>query len=183
MLSTYFSGLLLGFSLILAIGAQNAFVLKQGLLKQYVFWVCLVCALSDAVLICFGVFGFASILSQQIWLIQAMKYFGAAFLLIYGLRSFYNAYKADTGLVASDQPTTTLVQTLILCLSFSWLNPHVYLDTVVLLGSISAQYLNKTAFAMGQFQHLLFSFLVWALALVCYGLFLLTLKHGKFLMC
>lgn len=149
MLSTYFSGLLLGFSLILAIGAQNAFVLKQGLLKQYVFWVCLVCALSDAVLICFGVFGIASILSQQIWLIQAMKYFGAAFLLIYGLRSFYNAYKADTGLVASDQPTTTLVQTLILCLSFSWLNPHVYLDTVVLLGSISAQYLNKTAFAMG----------------------------------
>lgn len=149
MLSTYFSGLLLGFSLILAIGAQNAFVLKQGLLKQYVFWVCLVCALSDAVLICFGVFGFASILSQQIWLIQAMKYFGAAFLLIYGLRSFYNAYKVDTGLVASDQPTTSLVQTLILCLSFSWLNPHVYLDTVVLLGSISAQYLNKTAFAMG----------------------------------
>ena len=149
MLSTYFSGLLLGFSLILAIGAQNAFVLKQGLLKQYVFWVCLVCALSDAVLICFGVFGFASILSQQIWLIQAMKYFGAAFLLIYGLRSFYNAYKTDTGLVASDQPTTSLVQTLILCLSFSWLNPHVYLDTVVLLGSISAQYLNKTAFAMG----------------------------------
>ena len=149
MLSTYFSGLLLGFSLILAIGAQNAFVLKQGLLKQYVFGVCLVCALSDAVLICFGVFGFASILSQQIWLIQAMKYFGAAFLLIYGLRSFYNTYKADTGLVASDQPTTSLVQTLILCLSFSWLNPHVYLDTVVLLGSISAQYLNKTAFAMG----------------------------------
>ncbi|MBP9788402.1 MAG: LysE family transporter, partial [Acinetobacter sp.] len=66
MVSTYISGLLLGFSLILAIGAQNAFVLKQGLLKQHVFWVCLVCALSDAVLICFGVFGFASILSQQV---------------------------------------------------------------------------------------------------------------------
>lgn len=149
MVSTYISGLLLGFSLILAIGAQNAFVLKQGLLKQHVFWVCLVCALSDAVLICFGVFGFASILSQQVGLIQVMKYFGAAFLFIYGLRSFYNAYKANSGLVASTQPTTTLAQTLMLCLSFSWLNPHVYLDTVVLLGSISAQYTDKVAFAAG----------------------------------
>lgn len=149
MAATYFSGLLLGFSLILAIGAQNAFVLKQGLLRQYVFWVCLVCALSDAVLICLGVFGFASLLSQQVWLIQAMKYFGAIFLFFYGLRSFYNAYKANNGLVASEQPTTTLVQTLILCLSFSWLNPHVYLDTVVLLGSISAQYMDKVAFASG----------------------------------
>ena len=93
MVSTYISGLLLGFSLILAIGAQNAFVLKQGLLKQHVFWVCLVCALSDAVLICFGVFGFASILSQQIGLIQVMKYFGAAFLFIYGLRSFITPIK------------------------------------------------------------------------------------------
>ncbi|MCY6412880.1 LysE/ArgO family amino acid transporter [Acinetobacter sp. VNH17] len=149
MAATYFSGLLLGFSLILAIGAQNAFVLKQGLLRQYVFWVCLVCALSDAILICLGVFGFASLLSQQVWLIQAMKYFGAIFLFFYGLRSFYNAYKANNGLVASEQPTTTLVQTLILCLSFSWLNPHVYLDTVVLLGSISAQYMDKVAFASG----------------------------------
>ena len=149
MLSTYFSGLLLGFSLILAIGAQNAFVLKQGLLKQYVFWVCLICALSDAILICLGVFGFASILSQQVWLIQAMKYFGAIFLFIYGLRSFRSAFQPNNGLVAAGQQTSTLMQTLMLCLSFSWLNPHVYLDTVVLLGSISAQYTDKTAFALG----------------------------------
>lgn len=148
-MSTYFSGLLLGFSLILAIGAQNAFVLKQGLLKQYVFWVCLICALSDAILISLGVFGFASILSQQLWLIQAMKYFGAIFLFIYGLRSFRSAFQANNGLVASEQQTTTLLQTLVLCLSFSWLNPHVYLDTVVLLGSISAQYTDKVAFALG----------------------------------
>lgn len=149
MVSTYISGLLLGFSLILAIGAQNAFVLKQGLLKQYVFWVCLICALSDAVLICLGIFGFASLLSQQLWLIQVMKYFGAIFLFLYGLRSFYSAYKAKSGLIASEQSTTTLAQTLVLCLSFSWLNPHVYLDTVVLLGSISAQYSDKAAFAIG----------------------------------
>ncbi|RBA39912.1 MULTISPECIES: LysE/ArgO family amino acid transporter [Acinetobacter] len=149
MLSTYFSGFALGLSLILAIGAQNAFVLKQGLLKQHVFWVCLICALSDAFLICLGVFGFASILSQQAWLIQAMKYFGALFLFIYGARSFYNAYNLQSGLIASEQETTTFWQTIVLCLSFSWLNPHVYLDTVVLLGSISAQYADKISFASG----------------------------------
>ena len=148
-MSTYFAGLLLGFSLILAIGAQNAFVLKQGLLKQHVFWVCLICAVSDALLITLGVFGFASLLSQQAWLIQAMKWFGAIFLFIYGLRSFYNAYKAKDGLHAAGQKVNSLAQTLILCLSFSWLNPHVYLDTVVLLGSISSQYSNKLAFASG----------------------------------
>ncbi|WP_130803586.1 LysE/ArgO family amino acid transporter [Acinetobacter ihumii] len=148
-MSTYFAGLLLGFSLILAIGAQNAFVLKQGLLKQHVFWVCLICAISDALLITLGVFGFASLLSQQLWLIQAMKWFGAIFLFIYGLRSFYHAYTAKDGLHAAGQKVNSLVQTLILCLSFSWLNPHVYLDTVVLLGSISSQYQNKIAFASG----------------------------------
>lgn len=148
-MSTYFAGLLLSFSLILAIGAQNAFVLKQGLLKQHVFWVCFVCALSDALLISLGVFGFAGLLSQQTWLIQAMKWFGAIFLFIYGLRSFYNAYQAKDGLQASEQKTSSLQQTLILCLTFSWLNPHVYLDTVVLLGSISSQYAHKVAFASG----------------------------------
>lgn len=148
-MSTYFAGLLLSFSLILAIGAQNAFVLKQGLLKQHVFWVCFICALSDALLISLGVFGFAGLLSQQTWLIQAMKWFGAIFLFIYGLRSFYNAYQAKDGLQASEQKTSSLQQTLILCLTFSWLNPHVYLDTVVLLGSISSQYADKVAFASG----------------------------------
>lgn len=148
-MSTYLSGLLLGFSLILAIGAQNAFVLKQGLLKQHVFLVCLICALSDAVLISLGVFGFAGLLSQQQWLIHAMKWFGAIFLFAYGLRSFYSAYTAKDGLHASEQKVNSLAQTLILCLSFSWLNPHVYLDTVILLGSISSQYHNKVAFATG----------------------------------
>ncbi|RKG32395.1 amino acid transporter [Acinetobacter guerrae] len=149
MFSTYLAGLLLGFSLILAIGAQNAFVLKQGLLKQHVFLVCLICAVSDALLISLGVFGFASLLSQQTWLIQAMKWFGAIFLFAYGLRSFYSAYTAKDGLHAAGQKVNSLAQTLILCLSFSWLNPHVYLDTVVLLGSISSQYANKSAFAAG----------------------------------
>jgi len=140
----------------MAIGAQNAFVLKQGLLRQHVFAVALVCALSDALLISLGVFGFAHLLSQQEDLIQAMKWFGAIFLFGYGLRSFYQAYRAQEGLHASKQKTASLRQTILLCLTFSWLNPHVYLDTVVLLGSISSQfgsissqYSNKMAFASG----------------------------------
>ncbi len=133
----------------MAIGAQNAFVLKQGLLRQHVFAVALVCALSDALLISLGVFGFAHLLSQQEGLIQAMKWFGAIFLFGYGLRSFYQAYRAQESLHASKQKTASLRQTILLCLTFSWLNPHVYLDTVVLLGSISSQYSNKMAFASG----------------------------------
>lgn len=148
-MSSYLSGLVLGFSLIMAIGAQNTFVLKQGLLRQHVFAVALVCALSDALLISLGVFGFAHLLSQQEGLIQAMKWFGAIFLFGYGLRSFYQAYRAQEGLHASKQKTASLRQTILLCLTFSWLNPHVYLDTVVLLGSISSQYSNKMAFASG----------------------------------
>jgi len=85
----------------MAIGAQNAFVLKQGLLRQHVFAVALVCALSDALLISLGVFGFAHLLSQQEGLIQAMKWFGAIFLFGYGLRSFYQAYRAQEGLHGS----------------------------------------------------------------------------------
>lgn len=148
-MSTYLSGLLLGFSLIMAIGAQNAFVLKQGLLRQHVLAVVLVCAVSDALLIALGVFGFAGLLSQQAGLILAMKWLGAIFLFGYGLRSFYQAYRTQQGLHALEQNTSTLRQTLILCLTFSWLNPHVYLDTVVLLGSISSQYSDKLAFAAG----------------------------------
>ena len=118
-MSTYLSGLLLGFSLIMAIGAQNAFVLKQGLLRQHVLAVVLVCAVSDALLIALGVFGFAGLLSQQAGLILAMKWLGAIFLFGYGLRSFYQAYRTQQGLHASEQNTSTLRQTLILCLTFS----------------------------------------------------------------
>lgn len=146
---TYFIGFALGLSLILAIGAQNAFVLKQGLLKQHVFWVCLICATSDAVLICAGIFGLGHWIESNPTFVVWMKYFGAAFLILYGLRNLWSAFKGQQSLNPSEDNHISLGQALLLCLGFTWLNPHVYLDTVVLLGSISAQYSHKVAFALG----------------------------------
>lgn len=90
-MNAFFYGLTIGFSLILAIGAQNAFVLKQGLKKQHVFWVCLICALSDAVLMTLGVSGFAQVVEQHPMIITIAKYLGAAFLFWYGLMSLKSA--------------------------------------------------------------------------------------------
>lgn len=149
MLATFLYGLSTGFSLILAIGAQNAFVLKQGIKQQYVFVVCCICALSDAMLICMGVFGFAKIIEQYPQVISIAKYFGAAFLFIYGAKSFYSAIKHTQSLTPEGESKSSLAQVVAVCLAFTWLNPHVYLDTVVLLGSISAQFDDYKIFALG----------------------------------
>ncbi|WP_394393236.1 LysE/ArgO family amino acid transporter [Shewanella woodyi] len=140
MFSSYIAGFTLGLSLILAIGAQNAFVLKQGLKKHHVFTVCFICALSDAVLISFGVAGFGAIVSEFPLIEVISRYAGAAFLLVYGLKSLYSAFKNSHQLDAEGELPASLMKTLLVCLAFTWLNPHVYLDTVVLLGSISTQY-------------------------------------------
>ena len=149
MLSSYVAGLALGLSLIVAIGAQNAFVLRQGLRQEHVFWVCLTCALSDAILIVAGVSGFGVLAEQAPWFATAMRFGGAAFLLFYGARSFLSAWKGGERLEAGADKTAPLHTVLLTCLALTWLNPHVYLDTVVLLGSISAQYLSAPAFAFG----------------------------------
>ena len=146
---TFLIGFSLGLSLIMAIGAQNAFVLKQGLLKQHVLWLCLICAVSDALLIAAGVFGLGKWIESHPVFVLWMKYFGAAFLILYGLRSLYSAFKSSQSLLPDDQLSLSLKKSILLCLGFTWLNPHVYLDTVVLLGSISAQYTDKLAFASG----------------------------------
>ena len=145
----YLSGMGLGFSLILAIGAQNAFVLKQGLMRQFVFVVCLICAVSDALLISAGVFGFGKVLSQFPQVVSIAKYAGALFLAFYGARSLYNAFTQQQSLVAEGKEVASLWQVTAMCLAFTWLNPHVYLDTVVLIGTIASQFSNKVAFALG----------------------------------
>lgn len=151
MLSAFLPGLFLGLSLIVAIGAQNAFVLRQGLRGEHVWAVCLVCALSDAVLILAGVGGFAQAGAWVPWLETVLRYGGAAFLLVYGLRSVRAAVRADGGaLMPADAVPAGLGATLAACLALTWLNPHVYLDTVVLVGSVSTQFAeNKGAFALG----------------------------------
>jgi L-lysine exporter family protein LysE/ArgO len=148
--SVYMTGLTMGLGLIVAIGAQNAFVLRQGIRREHVFAVCLTCALSDAVLITVGVTGFRTIVAVMPALDLAMRFGGAAFLLWYAIRSLLSALRSSHGLVAGGREPESLGRTLAICLALTWLNPHVYLDTVVLLGTISTQFPEaRLAFAVG----------------------------------
>ena len=140
MLAAFMPGFLLGLSLIVAIGAQNAYVLRQGLRDEHVLAVCLTCALSDAVLILIGVMGFTHASAQLPWFAPIMRYAGAAFLVAYGIRSFRVALQSDAGLIPANAAPRGFVPTLMTCLALTWLNPHVYLDTVVLIGSVSSQF-------------------------------------------
>ena len=142
------AGFALGFSLILAIGAQNAFVLRQGVRRKHVLPVVLVCALSDATLIAAGVAGFGALAEVVPGLEFWMRVFGAAFLVWYGAKTFYSAWKGGASLSAGGE-AQSLRSAVLTCLALTWLNPHVYLDTVVLLGAVSAQYDDKLGFAAG----------------------------------
>ena len=133
------AGLGLGLSLIVAIGAQNAFVLRQGLRLEHVGAVVAVCAASDAVLICAGVLGAGALLLAHPDLLTVVCFGGAAFLLAYGAMAARRALRpADTLAADASGVRTGLAVTVLTCLALTWLNPHVYLDTVVLLGSLSA---------------------------------------------
>ena len=150
MLHSYLQGFAIGLSLIVAIGAQNAFVLKQGLKKQAVFWVCFVCALSDSILVVLGITGFATVIQLYPELVGFAKWAGAVFLLWYGLQHAIQAFKSNQSLHAGLQNEIQLSKIIIVCLALTWLNPHVYLDTVVLIGSISTQFeQTKLYFALG----------------------------------
>ncbi|MBQ0803363.1 MAG: amino acid transporter [Sulfitobacter sp.] len=148
-MNAFLPGFALSLTLILAIGAQNAFVLRQGLRKSHVFWVCLTCAVSDALLIAAGVAGFGALGQALPWFEPVMRYGGAAFLIWYGARNAMSAWRGGAALEAEGINTQTLRGTILTLLALTWLNPHVYLDTVVLLGSISAQYDNRLAFGAG----------------------------------
>ncbi|WP_135507554.1 LysE/ArgO family amino acid transporter [Roseovarius aestuariivivens] len=142
------AGFGLGLSLILAIGGQNAFVLRQGVRREHVFAVVLTCALSDAILITAGVAGFGALAKAMPGLEVGMRYGGAAFLIWYGALALISAWR-DGKVMAAANGTGSLRMALLTCLALTWLNPHVYLDTVVLLGSISAQYDDRLGFALG----------------------------------
>tara|TARA_R110000850_G_scaffold54243_2_gene129251 strand:- start:365 stop:961 length:597 start_codon:yes stop_codon:yes gene_type:complete len=146
---SFFPGFALGFTLILAIGAQNAFVLRQGVRRHHVFWVCLTCAVSDGVLIAAGVSGFGALAQAVPWFENVMRFAGAAFLIWYGAQNALSAWRGGAALEAEGDNTLSLRRTLLTLLALTWLNPHVYLDTVVLLGSVSAQYDNRLAFGIG----------------------------------
>ena len=145
------AGFLLGFGLILAIGAQNAFVLRQGLRGDHVLPVALTCAASDAVLIAGGVAGFGALQDAAPWVGPLLLWGGVAFLVVHGARSAWSAWSStDAALDPADAPARPLGPTIATCLALTWLNPHVYLDTLVFLGSISAQYGSRAwLFAVG----------------------------------
>jgi len=155
-LSPVLAGIGLGFSLIVAIGAQNLFVLRQGLRREHVFVVAAICAISDAALIALGVSGVGLVLHAVPWLIDVVRWAGAAFLVVYGVLAARRAWRptgqalavsaaeADTD-AAVDGPAaaaatatrTRLLPVVATCLALTWLNPHVYLDTVFLLGTVA----------------------------------------------
>jgi L-lysine exporter family protein LysE/ArgO len=148
MVSAFLSGFLLGGSLIVAIGAQNAFILRQGLLRSHVFVLCLVCALSDAVLIAAGVAGLGTLIAASPRLLSVVTVGGALFLFAYALFALRRALRPQA-LTAARSGAGGLQAALAACLAFTFLNPHVYLDTVLLVGSISATHEGAARAAFG----------------------------------
>ncbi len=149
--SPFYQGFGVGLGLIVAIGAQNAFVIKQGLLNNQVFIIALTCALIDAILIAIGVAGLGSMISTNKILLGIAKYGGAIFLICYGIRSFYSAFKDDILYISNDDSKLKRKDAFITVLAVSLLNPHLYLDTCVLIGTIGSQFTayNRLYFAIG----------------------------------
>lgn len=133
------TGFLTGLSLIVAIGAQNAFVLRQGLLRKHVLPIVLICAFSDAALIVVGVLGLGSLISLLPWLLEVIRWVGVAFLIWYGSTSLRRFMKNES-LQAAEAGSGTLKQTVLTVLALTYLNPHVYLDTVIFIGGIANQF-------------------------------------------
>lgn len=148
MIIPYLQGLGTGAGLIVAIGAQNAFVLSQSIRKNHHLTICLVCSLCDAVLITLGVLGTGELIASNPALLRPAAWGGAAFLLWYGFGSFRSAVKG--GRLDENKTTETEIRSLVmLTLAITLLNPHVYLDTVVMLGSMSGQYAGDGRYAFG----------------------------------
>ena len=138
-LAAALSGFALSFSLILAIGAQNAFVLRQGLRREHVLPIVLFCAASDAALIALGVAGFGWVVLAAPWIVPALTWGGAAFLFVYGALAVRRALGPPEA-TAPGAASPSLPASLATCFLLTWANPHVWLDTVVLLGSVSSDW-------------------------------------------
>lgn len=152
--SVFLQGFATCAALIIAIGAQNAFVLRQGIKREHVFVVALMCSLSDAFLVSLGVAGLGTLVQQNPLLLSIAKYGGATFLFVYGFFAAKRAWRpSGEGLSISGGAVapTSLKKTVLACLAFTYLNPHCYLDTVVLMGSLSSQFEGdlRWAFAVG----------------------------------
>ena len=151
MLDIYLKGFVVTISLIMAIGAQNAYILKLGLLKQYVLMAVLMCITFDFILISAGVFGLGYFIQGNQLLINGIAIFGIIFLCFYAIISFRSAFKNASLQVDGTVKTNPLKQVVSLILVFTFLNPHTYLDTILLIGGIGANIQNdlKIYFLLG----------------------------------
>lgn len=138
--TTALAGFAASAGLIMAIGAQNAFVLRQGLQRAHVGMVVTICALSDLLLILLGVAGIGALVERVPWLLQALRYGGAAFLAVYAVMAAARAWRGGGGLNPAGGTQPAWYKAALACLAFTFLNPHVYLDTMILLGSLSSGY-------------------------------------------
>ncbi|MFC7291527.1 LysE/ArgO family amino acid transporter [Hirschia litorea] len=148
-MSAMLTGFSLSMSLIIGIGAQNAFILRQGMRREHVLPVVLVCAFSDAILLIAGVVGFGVLVAKIPWIVDLVRYVGVGFLVLYGAMKFHAAWKGTGGMDIAEKAPTLLLPTVLTAIALTWLNPHVYLETVMLLGAVAAQSDNKVAFATG----------------------------------
>lgn len=149
MIESFLSGLGLGAGLILAIGPQNAFVLRQGLLDEHVLPVVLVCVLADAVLIAAGVAGLGAVMTGMGALSAGLVWIGVGFLAYYGARSLHAAWTGGETLEAAKTGAGSLWTAVATCLSLTFLNPHVYLDTVLVVGTVANRYAEPWLFGAG----------------------------------
>jgi L-lysine exporter family protein LysE/ArgO len=170
LLSPFLSGFLIGAGLIIAIGAQNAFVLRQGIRREHVFVLALICSLSDALLIVLGVAGLGALIERFPAMLVAVTLFGIAFLIWYGWLAVRRVMNPQA-LEAGENGPVPLGQAVTTCLTLTFLNPHVYLDTVILVGSLAAPYSGaaRLAYTAGA----VFSSFAWFFALG-YGARVLT---------
>jgi L-lysine exporter family protein LysE/ArgO len=151
LLAAFITGFFTLLTLILAVGAQNVFILRQGLLRNHVFVICIFAAISDALLIWIGVIGFSTISKIIPGISKLMALAGATFLFGYGIIRFINAYQGSYT-VEIGNGNSSLNKSLVALAGFTFLNPHVYLDTLGLIGAVSVQYVemaHKYAFATG----------------------------------
>jgi L-lysine exporter family protein LysE/ArgO len=150
LLTAALAGLGFGLSLIVAIGAQNAYVLRQGLRKEHIFVIVAICAVSDALLIALGVAGLGAIIQQLEWLLLLIELVGGLFLCTYGVMAAKRAWKPEVLTTDTGGKAVSLKVAAGTALALTYLNPHVYLDTVLLLGSIAGTYeANRWWFAAG----------------------------------
>jgi L-lysine exporter family protein LysE/ArgO len=145
---TFVAGFVTSFTLIAAIGAQNAFVLRQGIRREYVMPVVALCTVSDLVLIAAGIAGVGALITAHPAAVNVARFGGAAFLIGYGLLAARRAWR-PSALTPSEAAPARLIDVLATCLALTFLNPHVYLDTVVLIGALANEHNDRWLFGVG----------------------------------